>query len=127
MTNLFFNKRKLASLLLIAFVSVAAHAQQSPGSTTTITGEVLDMACYMKSGAHGDGHKDCAAMCINGGSPMGILTSDNKVYLLVAPHDKAAAYDEAKKHPGQQVTVTGTVSEKNGVNAIIADDVKAKM
>ena len=126
MTNLVFNKRKLASLLLIAFVSVAAHAQQSPASTT-ISGEVLDMACYMKSGAHGDGHKDCAAMCINGGSPMGILTSDNKVYLLVANHDKAAAYDEAKKHPGGQVTVTGTVSEKNGISAIIADDVKAKM
>jgi hypothetical protein len=124
MNKLVFNKRKLASLLLIAFVSVAAHAQQG---STTVTGEVLDMACYMKSGAHGDGHKDCAAMCINGGSPMGILTSDNKVYLLVANHDKAAAYDEAKKHPGEQVTVTGTVSQKNGINAIIADDVKAKM
>jgi hypothetical protein len=127
MTNPVFNKRKLASLLLIAFVSVAAHAQQSPSSTTTITGELLDMACYMKSGAHGDGHKDCATMCIKGGSPMGILTSDNKVYLLVENHDKAAAYAEAKKHPGEQVTVTGTISEKNGVNAIIADDVKAKM
>jgi type 1 fimbria pilin len=126
MINLAFNKQKLASLLLIAFVSVTAHAQQSSG-TTTISGEVLDMACYMKSGAHGDGHKDCAAVCIKGGSPMGILTSDNKVYLLVENHDKAAAYDEAKKHPGEQVTVTGTVSEKNGVNAIIADDVKAKM
>jgi len=124
MTNLIFNKQKLASLLLLAFISVAAHAQQGSSS---ITGEVLDMSCYMKSGAHGDGHKDCAAGCIKGGSPMGILTSDNKVYLLVENHDKAAAYAEAKKHPGEQVTVTGTVSEKNGINAIIADDVKAKM
>lgn len=124
MTNLIFNKQKLASLLLLAFISVAAHAQQS---TSSISGEVLDMSCYMKSGAHGDGHKDCAAGCIKGGSPMGILTSDNKVYLLVENHDKAAAYAEAKKHPGEQVTVTGTVSEKNGINAIIADDVKAKM
>jgi hypothetical protein len=120
------NKKKITSLLLIAFISVAAHAQQSPGPTT-ITGEVLDMSCYMKSGAHGDGHKECAAGCIKGGSPMGILTSDSKVYLLVENHDKAAAYAEAKKHPGEQVTVTGTISEKNGINAIIADDVKAKM
>ena len=125
MINSILNKKKLFSLLFIAFISVAAHAQQ--GTASSVTGEVLDMACYMKSGAHGDGHKDCATMCINGGSPMGILTSDNKVYLLVENHDKAAAYAEAKKHPGAQVTVTGTVSERNGITAIIADDVKAKM
>ena len=124
MNNIIINKKKLASLLVVAFMAVAAHAQQG---TSTVTGEVLDMACYMKSGAHGDGHKDCASMCINGGSPMGILTSDNKVYLLVANHDKADAYAEAKKHAGEQVTVTGTVSERNGMNAIIADDVKTKM
>ncbi len=123
MNNVMLNKKKLLSLLLIAGISLTAHAQQG----TSITGEVLDMACYMKSGARGDGHKDCAAMCIKGGSPMGILTSDNKVYLLLENHDKADAYAEAKKHPGDQVTVTGTVSEKNGVNAIIADEVKSKM
>ena len=123
MNNTIFNKQKFFFLFVIVLISVAAHAQQG----TTITGEVLDMACYMKSGAHGDGHKDCAAGCIKGGSPMGILTSDNKVYLLVENHDKAAAYAEAKKHPGEQVTVTGTVSEKNGISAIIADEVKSKM
>src|SRR5690349_16392817 len=119
-----FNKQKLASLFIVAFIAAGAHAQQG---TSTITGEVLDMACYMKSSAHGDGHKDCAAMCIKGGSPMGILTSDNKVYLLVENHDKADAYAEAKKHAGEQVTVTGTISERNGMNAIIADAVKKKM
>ncbi|TKK69314.1 hypothetical protein FC093_08335 [Ilyomonas limi] len=124
MINIILNKKKLASLLVVAFIAIGANAQQG---TSTITGEVLDMACYMKSGAHGDGHKECAAGCIKGGSPMGILTSDNKVYLLVENHDKADAYAEAKKHAGEQVTVTGTLSERNGINAIIADDVKSKM
>jgi hypothetical protein len=124
MINIILNKKKLASLLVVAFIAIGANAQQG---TSTITGEVLDMACYMKSGAHGDGHKECAADCIKGGSPMGILTSDNKVYLLVENHDKADAYAEAKKHAGEQVTVTGTLSERNGINAIIADDVKSKM
>ena len=41
----------------------------------TVTGEILDMKCYMTSGAHGEGHKDCAAMCIKGGAPMGILAT----------------------------------------------------
>lgn len=120
------NFKKLTASMVVAFAltSVTSYAQDK---SSTITGEVLDMACYMKSGAHGDGHKDCAAMCVKGGSPMGILTSDNKVYLLVENHDKADAYAEAKKHAGEQVTVTGTVSARNGMNAIIADDVKGKM
>ena len=123
MTHFSFNK-KLFSLLLTVFLAAGAYAQQG---ATSITGEVLDMACYMKSGARGDGHKECAATCIKGGSPMGILTSDNKVYLLLEDHDKAAAYAEAKKYAGEMVTVTGTISERNGMNAIVANEVKSKM
>ncbi len=94
--------------------------------TKTVTGEILDMKCYMASGAHGDGHKTCAATCINGGSPMGILTDDGKVYLLVENSKNSDAYDEAKKFAGEKVTLTGTVSEKNGVQALIVNEVKAK-
>jgi hypothetical protein len=127
MTNIIFNKQKLLSLLAVAFIAVGAHAQQSAPATSTISGEVVDMTCYMGHGAHGDEHKDCAATCINGGSPMGILTSDNKLYLVVENHKKADGYAEAKKHAGEMVTVTGTVSERNGVSAISADEVKGKM
>ena len=84
------------------------------------------MACYMAKGAHGDGHKDCAAACIKGGSPMGILTSDGKVYLLVENHDKKEAYTEVKKYAGEQVTVTGSITERGGLNGIIVNEVKAK-
>lgn len=123
MTQLSFNK-KLFSLVCMFFLAAGVHAQEG---SATVTGEVLDMACYMKSGARGEGHKECAATCIKGGSPMGILTSDNKVYLLLENHDKAAAYTEAKKYAGETVTVTGIISERNGMNAIVANEVKRKM
>lgn len=84
------------------------------------------MACYSASGASGEGHKSCATACIKGGSPMGVLTSDGKVYLLVENHDKKDAYAEAKKHAGEQVTVTGTFSDRGGVQTVIVDEVKAK-
>ena len=92
----------------------------------TVTGEILDMKCYMTSGAHGEGHKDCAAMCIKGGEPMGILADDGKVYLLIEGKDDSGAFEEAKKHAGETVTVTGTLSEKNGVQALIVTEVKPK-
>jgi hypothetical protein len=94
--------------------------------TKTVTGEILDMKCYMTSGAHGPEHKDCAAMCVKGGSPMGILADDGKVYLLVEGKDGAAAFEEAKKYAGEMVTLTGTLSEKNGVQALIVTEVKMK-
>jgi hypothetical protein len=92
----------------------------------TVTGEILDMKCYMTSGAHGEGHKDCAAMCIKGGAPMGILADDGKVYLLIEGKNDSGAFEEAKKHAGETVTITGTLSEKNGVQALIVTEVKPK-
>jgi len=111
--------------LALLFVSLASFISKK-FETRTVTGEILDMKCYMTSGDHGPGHKDCAAMCIKGGAPMGILAEDGKVYLLVEGKNDAAAFEEAKKHAGETVTVTGTLSEKNGVQALIVTEVKTK-
>lgn len=118
------NFKTFISLLTLCFtaLTIPSFAQKN----TTVTGEVLDMGCYMKSGAHGTDHKSCADMCIKGGSPMGVLTSDGKVYLLVADDSKKDAYEEAKKHAGEQITVTGEFSEKDGIKGLVVADVKAK-
>ena len=109
-------------ILLLSFQSFISKNDDSK----TVTGEILDMKCYMASGAHGDGHKECSATCIKGGAPMGILTDDGKVYLLIEGKKNSDAYDAAKKFAGENVTLTGTVSEKNGVQALIVTEVKAK-
>ena len=122
--NLF---KQLVGAGLLAFIFLSFQSLIiNNDDTKTVTGEILDMKCYMASGAHGDGHKECAATCINGGSPMGILTDDGKVYLLIEGSKNADAYDEAKKFAGEKVTLTGTFSDKNGVQALIVTEVKAK-
>lgn len=121
----FFNLRQTASVLTVAF-SMVALGSSAQEKDKTLSGEVLDMACYMSHGAHGDGHKECASTCIKGGSPMGLLTSEGKVYLLVENHDKMDAYQDAKKYAGEQITVTGTVAEKGGLPGIIVNEVKSK-
>jgi hypothetical protein len=114
-----------ASVLGIFLLTLAAFVNKN-GDTKTVTGEILDMKCYMASGAHGEGHKDCAKMCVSDGSPMGILCDDGKVYLLVEDDKNSAAYDEAKKLAGENVELTGTESEKGGVQALIVSEVKEK-
>ena len=116
---------KLASSVLIAGLmvfSMSAFGQAK--TTTTLKGEVLDMSCYMGHGAKGPGHKMCAQMCLKKGLPAGLLTSDGQVYLLVEDHDKADAYSNVIKHAADQVTVTGKVSKKNGVQALVVEEVK---
>ena len=113
------------SFPVLLFITLAAFINKKV-EPKTVTGEILDMKCYMTSGAHGQGHKDCAVMCIKGGAPMGILADDGKVYLLIEAKDDSGAFEEAKKHAGEMVTITGTLSEKNGVQALIVTEVKPK-
>jgi hypothetical protein len=113
-----------SSFLVSAFILFASFLSKGI-DPKTVTGEILDMKCYMTSGEHGPDHKDCAAMCIKGGSPMGILSDDGKVYLLIEGKE-SGPFEEAKKHAGETVTVTGTLSEKNGVQGLIVTEVKVK-
>jgi hypothetical protein len=121
--NLF---KKIAgiSFPVLLFLALASFTYKKV-ETKTVTGEILDMKCYMASGAHGESHKECAAMCVKGGTPMGILAEDEKVYLLIEGKD-AAPFEEAKKYAGEMVVLTGTLSEKNGVQALIVSEVKPK-
>jgi len=113
------------SFPVLLFITLASFIYAKV-ETKTVTGEILDMKCYMTSGAHGENHKDCAVTCIKGGAPMGILVDDGKVYLLIEGKNDSGAFEEAKKHAGETVTVTGTLSEKNGVQALIVTEVKPK-
>jgi hypothetical protein len=121
--NLGFVKNMGVLVICLTVISLSSLGQKKD---MTVSGEVVDMSCYMASGAHGEGHRSCAATCIKDGSPMGILTDDGKVYLLVENHDKKEAYAEAKKHAGEQVTVTGSYAEKGGVQGLAVTGVKAK-
>ena len=113
------------SFPVLLFITLASFISKKV-ELKTVTGEILDMKCYMTSGEKGEGHKECAAMCINGGAPMGILADDGKVYLLIEGKNASAAFEEAKKYAGDMVTITGTLSEKNGVQALIVTEVKPK-
>lgn len=96
----------IAAGLLVAGAALAA-------APVTIEGTLIDSACYLKDGATTNDHgamKGCGTMCLKGGTPAAVLTSDKKVHIIVAASNVFA------DHVGQQVRVTG---EPNG-NAILA-------
>src|SRR5690348_8866602 len=82
-----------------------SFAQMAMSSSTakqvTVSGEVLDLSCYMSSQAKGASHQKCASDCLKAGGPMGLLTSDGKVYVLTSNHDHMDAYNTAKQHAAE--------------------------
>jgi hypothetical protein len=116
-------------LVAIAFFSIllgaaVAGTAMADGDEVTVRGEILDLACYIGHGATGEEHAPCAVKCVKGGQPMGLLSADGKVYLLVANHNDAAAFEQAKELAGKQVELQGTSMSRDGIQAVEVRSVK---
>jgi hypothetical protein len=90
----------------------------------TVSGEILDLACYIAQGAKGAEHKKCAVKCAQMGQPVGLLAADGKVYLLVADHVDQAPYEKARKQAGDKVTIKGEVDSKDGISVLTVKEIK---
>jgi hypothetical protein len=82
----------------------------------TVKGEVVDLMCYLDHGAKGEKHAGCAKKCIEAGGPVGLLTADDQLYLLIGDHKPIN--EQAAAVAGKTVTVKGKVVERNGVKMI---------
>jgi sterol desaturase/sphingolipid hydroxylase (fatty acid hydroxylase superfamily) len=86
------NSRPLVSNTLGAFVvlMIAASAPltaQPRGQRTTITGEVVDLWCYLEGGDRGAAKKECAIACAKSGNPIGILDSKGTLFVAAGLQD----------------------------------------
>src|SRR5207249_10100777 len=116
-----------AALLTLAVSQGAAHDMghmHMAGTQKTVTGEVVDLGCYLGHSARGEKHISCATKCIDQGMPMGLLTSNGTLYLLTLNHDNADPYNELKTMAGKMVSVTGMVMTRSGMKGIEAASYK---
>jgi len=92
----------------------------------TITGEVVDMACYMPhpDTGRGPGHRKCADTCLKKGLPIGLVTDDKQVYLLLEDHENPKAYAQLKDKAAEKITVEGNKTTQGGVNAMVVESIK---
>ena len=84
----------------------------------TLTGEVVDVFCYLshpKDGI-GKGHASCAKKCIKGGLPVAIKVGDQLYLASMADH--TAANEKLADLAAEQVTVRGKVMEQDGQRLI---------
>ena len=105
-------------------VAAGVDKKPQPGKMATVTGEIVDLSCYLQLGKHGDKHKSCGTKCLQAGQPIGLLTKAGAVYMLMdEEHDprrdgqttfRQAAIDNFAKI----MEVTGTEASVGGYKAI---------
>jgi len=105
-------------------IGAAVDGKPNSGAVKTLTGEIVDFSCYLQVGKHGEKHRACGQKCFTNGQPIGLLTKDGNLYMLMEEeHDprrdgltdfRKAATD----HVAHIMEVTGTQSSHAGYKAL---------
>lgn len=88
-----------------------------------VTGEVLDMTCYIASNLSGPDHAECARICIRNGEPAGIKTRDGKVYLLTGEPGQSINAKLAD-YAAQIVTIKGRQTMRDGFTQLQVEEIR---
>jgi hypothetical protein len=107
-------------------LAIAMWPVASASAADTLTGEIVDMACYLAhpETGHGPGHRKCAEVCVKKGMPIGLLTDDKQVYLLLEDHDNPKPYSQLKEKAAEKVTVEGDKVTQGGTTALVVEAIK---
>ena len=114
----------VAAAAMFAATSVIAHEGHdhsqkedlASAEPRKISGEVVDLACYLDHNATGEKHADCARKCITSGLPVGLKADDGKTYVLIGEHKPMN--DQLVQYAGKKITVEGKVASRDGINMI---------
>jgi hypothetical protein len=116
----------LISVSITALLMKWSEHHRSPiagAQEILVTGEVLDMTCYIASNLSGPDHAECARICIRNGLPAGIKTRDGKVYLLTGePGHSVNA--ELADYAAQVVTIKGRQTVRDGFMQLQVEEIR---
>jgi hypothetical protein len=98
------------------------HPVVSP-QEIVVTGEVLDMTCYIASNLSGPDHAECARVCIRSGEPAGIKARDGKIYLLTGEPGHSVNAQLAE-YAAQVVTIKGRQTVRDGFAQLQVEEIR---
>ncbi|MFN0168713.1 MAG: hypothetical protein ACKV22_19995 [Bryobacteraceae bacterium] len=105
-------------------VGAAVDGKANPAKVATLVGEIVDFSCYLQIGKHGEKHRACGQKCFRAGQPIGLLTADGSLYMLMEEeHDPRRDgltnfREAATEHVAHIMEVNGTLAQHAGVKAL---------
>src|SRR5436190_10086230 len=113
-------RNQLVTVSVMALLIVGTHFAnaQPKGEPAMLKGEVVDLWCYLEGGDRGPAKKACATACATAGNPIAILDAAGNLYVAAGLKDHQAGKSVLLKHMSSEVTVTGTLVKKGGVQMI---------
>lgn len=119
-----------AAILISASVTVLLtkwserrHHSVAGAQEILVTGEVLDMTCYIASNLSGPDHAECARVCIRNGLPVGIKAQDGKVYLLTGEPGQSINAELAD-YAAKIVTIKGRQTVRDGFAQLQVEEIR---
>jgi hypothetical protein len=103
----------MAALTIAPLARGQEHEHGTGAATKEVTGEVVDLMCYIDHSAMGEKHgQSCGAKCIKSGGPVGIV-ENGKAYVVVGEHKPIN--DELADSCGKTITIKGKLAERGGI------------
>jgi len=98
-----------------------------PGAEVELVGEILDSKCYLGAMKPGDGkaHKACATLCLDGGIPPMLYTTNpdgSPAHYVLCASDAAPAPESVRDYLAEPVRVRGVPLEANGLSLLVIDE-----
>lgn len=94
------------------------------GAARTITGEVVDVSCWLQLGKRGPAHVACGTKCVTAGQPGGLLDDEGNLYILMPEQHHPRRDGQVSlrtwiaAHMGARATVSGVLTEERGQKAL---------
>jgi hypothetical protein len=88
-----------------------------------VTGEVLDMTCYIAYNLSGPDHAECARVRIRNGAPVGIKAQDGRVYLLTGEPGQSVNAGLAD-YAAKIVTIKGRQTVRDGFAQLQVEEIR---
>lgn len=127
-------RKIMAALACAAALPTAGMAAQD-GERIQVTGEIIDTWCYYSGvmggpeAVVGSAHHTCALWCSAGGIPVGLLTEDGTIYMVlkIEDDDQTASGDTALRLASDTVEADGIAYQRDGINYLVVSEVVADL
>ncbi len=121
---------RIQAIAAIAALSIATVVAQHNhddhgGKSAEITGQVIDIACFVGHNSSGAKHAKCAEACARAGNPLAIYDESTKSIYLSISNDHSNPNTKLMPFIEKKVKVTGKLLEKAGVKGIAIEKVAA--